>query len=212
VAFLPGTKIMSINLLAESPIRYVQEIAIVIVSICLHELAHGVAALSQGDDTPRRTGHMTLDPLVHMGWESILFLCIGGIAWGAMPVNPAKFRSRQWGDVLVSAAGPLSNLALGCMSIALLAISLRVQFFSAEFFHLAARINLTLCFFNCLPIPQLDGFHIFSKFFPELKILDSPNHSLFVLMIFLVSGLGASLYAVSDLIIQAAIGSELLNS
>jgi Zn-dependent protease len=88
---------------------------------------------------------------------------------------------------------------------------LRVQFLSAEFFYLAARINLALCFFNCLPIPPLDGFHIFSKFFPELKILDGPNYGLFVLMIFLVSGLGASLYTVSDLIIQAVVGSELLS-
>jgi Zn-dependent protease len=155
---------------------------------------------------------MTLNPLTHMGWESIIFLCIGGIAWGAMPVNPAKFRSRKWGDVLVSAAGPLSNLILGLMSIAMLAIALRVQFLSTEFFYLAARINLALCFFNCLPIPPLDGFHIFSKFFPELKILDGPNYGLFVLMIFLVSGLGASLYAVSDLIIQTAIGTTLLSS
>jgi Zn-dependent protease len=197
--------------LTEQPVLYFQLIVIMILSICLHELAHGAAALSQGDDTPQRTGHMTLNPLVHMGWESIIFLCIGGIAWGAMPVNPAKFRSHQWGDVLVSAAGPLSNLILGLMSIAMLAIALRVQFFSAEFFYLAARINLALCFFNCLPIPPLDGFHIFSKFFPELKVLDGPNYGLFVLMIFLVSGLGASLYAVSDLIIQSAIGSKLLN-
>lgn len=198
---------MFFQTLTERPILYFQLIVIMILSICLHELAHGIAALSQGDDTPRRTGHMTLNPLTHMGWESIIFLCIGGIAWGAMPVNPAKFRSRQWGDVLVSAAGPLSNLVLGCMFIALLTISLRVQFLSVEFFYLAARINLALCFFNCLPIPPLDGFHIFSKFFPELKILDGPNYGLFVLMIFLVSGLGASLYSVSDLIISISVGS-----
>jgi Zn-dependent protease len=202
---------MLINLLAENPIRYVQIIAIVIVSICLHELAHGVAALSQGDDTPRRTGHMTLDPLVHMGWESILFLCIGGIAWGSMPVNPAKFRSRQWGHVLVSAAGPVSNLVLGFMFIALLAIAIHTEFLSANFFYLAARINLTLCLFNCLPVPPLDGFHIFSKFLPELKILEESQYSLFALMLLLVLGLGTGLTVVSDLIIQAAVGSGLLS-
>lgn len=198
------------QMLAEHLIRYFQLIVIMILSICLHELAHGVAALSQGDDTPRRTGHMTLNPLVHMGWESIVFLCVGGIAWGAMPVNPAKFRSRQWGDVLVSAAGPLSNLVLGFMFIAMLAIAVRVEFLSVGFFYLAARINLALCLFNFLPIPPLDGFHIFSKFFPELKVLDSPYCGLFALMLLLVSGVGGSLYAVSDLIIQALVGSELL--
>ena len=197
------------QMLSEQPIRYVQLIVIVILSICLHELAHGVAALSQGDDTPRRTGHMTLNPIVHMGWQSIIFLCIGGIAWGAMPVNPAKFRSRQWGDVLVAAAGPLSNLLLGFMFVAMLAIALRVEFLSVHFFYLAARVNLTLCFFNCLPIPPLDGFHIFSKFFPALKILTKSYYGLFALMLLLVSGLGASLYAVSDSIIRALVGTAL---
>lgn len=202
---------MFFQMLADHPIRYFQLVVIMILSICLHELAHGIAALNQGDDTPRRMGHMTLNPLVHMGWESIIFLCVGGIAWGAMPVNPTKFRSRQWGDVLVSAAGPLSNLILGFVSISMLMVAMRVEFLSVGFFYLAARINLALCLFNFLPIPPLDGFHIFSKFFPELKILDSPYCGLFALMLFVASGLGASLYAVSDLIIQALVGSELLN-
>ena len=196
---------MLLQLLIEAPIQYVRLIVIMVFSICLHELAHGVLALSQGDDTPRRTGHMTLNPLVHMGWESILFLCVGGIAWGAMPVNPAKFRSRQWGDVLVSAAGPLSNLILGFIFIALLAISMRVQFLSSEFFYLAASINLTLCFLNCLPIPLFDGFHICKAFFPQLEVLDNCQYGLFILALLLVSGLGGSLYAVSEWIIQTLI-------
>ncbi|MCV3215717.1 hypothetical protein OGM63_19740 [Plectonema radiosum NIES-515] len=61
--------------------------------------------MSQGDDTPQRTGHLTLNPVVHMGWESIIFLCIAGIAWGQMPVNPSKFRSAKLGNIIVSAAG-----------------------------------------------------------------------------------------------------------
>lgn len=202
---------MFLRTLTENPLLYIQLIAIIILSICLHELAHGVAALHQGDDTPRRTGHMTLNPVVHMGWQSIIFLCIGGLAWGAMPVNPAKFRSREWGDVLVSAAGPVSNLILGLMFISTLIIALRVEFFDIRFLYflyLAAQINLTLCFFNLFPVPPLDGFYIFSKFFPQLKVLDNHNYGLFILMIFLVSGLGRSLSAISDLIIQTAIGSE----
>lgn len=193
---------MMLQMLTYDPIQYFRLIVILILSICFHELAHGVAAISQGDDTPHRTGHMTLNPLIHMGWQSIIFLCIGGIAWGAMPVNPAKFRSRDWGDVLVSAAGPLSNLFLGFVFIALLAIALHVQFLSVEFFYLAAQINLSLCLFNLLPIPPLDGFHIFSKFFPELKILETSQWSLFLLMLLLVSGLGTGLYTISNSIIE----------
>ena len=197
---------MLLSMLSEHPVRYLQLIVIMIFSICLHELAHGIVALSQGDDTPRQTGHMTLNPLVHMGWEAIIFLCIGGITWGAMPVNPTKFRSRQWGNVLVSAAGPLANLGLGFIFMAMLAIALHVQFLSINFFYLAARVNFALCLFNLLPIPPLDGFHIFSKFFPVLKLLDHPNYSLFLLMFLLLSGLGSGLYFVSDLIIRSLTG------
>ena len=59
----------------------------VILSIVLHELAHGWAALWQGDDTPRRLGRMTMNPLVHMGGTSLLIFAIIGIAWGVMPTG-----------------------------------------------------------------------------------------------------------------------------
>lgn len=65
-------------------------------SIVIHELAHGFAAISQGDRTPISQGHITLNPVVHMGWPSLIFLVIAGIAWGQMPVNPSKFRYPKW--------------------------------------------------------------------------------------------------------------------
>jgi Zn-dependent protease len=207
---------MFFQMLIEHPLLYVQLIVIVVFSICLHELAHGIAALSQGDETPRQEGHITLNPFVHLGWESIIFLCIAGMAWGSMPVNPANFRSRRWSDVLVSAAGPLCNLALGFVLIALLEIassaplfSTSVKRFSILFFYLAAQTNLTLCFLNVLPIPPLDGFHILSKLFPDLERINNSNYGLFLLMLLMVSGLGTSLYAVSDLIIKTTSGIDL---
>jgi Zn-dependent protease len=199
---------MWLRLLREDPVQYFQLIVIIIVSICLHELAHGFAALSQGDETPRQRGHMTLDPLVHMGWESILFLCVGGIAWGCMPVSPCRFRSRQWGEIIVAAAGPFSNLAIGLVAIGLLAIG--PQLATNHFFYLAAQINLVLFMFNLLPIPQSDGFYIFSKFFPELELLDSCEYRLFVLFLLMASGLGGALYAISDLVIGSIVGVGVL--
>ena len=77
----------------------------VIFSITLHELGHGWAAIRQGDDTPRRFGRMTLNPLVHMGVPSLVMFALIGIAWGAMPVEPSRFRWGRRGRVLVSAAG-----------------------------------------------------------------------------------------------------------
>lgn len=187
-----------------NPVLFFRIIVIVIASVCLHELAHGWAAISQGDDTPRKRGHLTLNPVVHMGWYSIIFLCIGGICWGAMPVNPSKFRSPKWGNILVSAAGPLLNLVLGLLFLALIKLSSHsplAGILSLEFLYLGARINLILFLFNLLPIPPLDGFHVFSEFFPSLKPLENSPYGLVALMIIFSMGLTSSLGVVADLIV-----------
>ena len=178
---------------------------ITILSICLHELAHGVVAIGQGDNTPTKTGHMTFNPIVLMGVESIFMLCLFGISWGAMPVDPTKFRSRQWGDLMVSAAGPLSNAILGFISIGLLKASAHYQFLSRDFFFLAAIVNFNLFLFNCLPIPPLDGFYIFSKFFPGLRKLKNTNFGLFSLMLLMFFGIGSILSVASVSIVTSTL-------
>ena len=80
-----------------------------LAAIVLHELGHGFAAVWQGDDTPRREGRLTLNPLVHMGWLSIVFLCLVGIAWGSMPTDPSRFRWGRKGRVFVALAGPAAQ-------------------------------------------------------------------------------------------------------
>lgn len=195
-----------IQMLTENPLSYFRLIVITILSICLHELAHGIVAISQGDNTPTKTGHMTLNPVILMGAESIVMLCLFGISWGAMPVDPAKFRSRKWGDLIVSAAGPISNAILGFISVGILKASENHQFLSKDFFFLAAIVNFNLFLFNCLPIPPLDGFYIFSKFFPGLRKLQNTNFGLFALMLLMFFGIGSMLSVASALIIASTLG------
>jgi Zn-dependent protease len=201
---------MFISRLATEPILFLRIVLILIISISLHELAHGWAALSQGDDTPKTTGHMTLNPIVHMGWESLIFLCISGMCWGQMPVNPSKFRSAKLGNILVSAAGPLLNLSLAALFIILLKLSSSPPMdgiLSYQFLYLAASINLSLFIFNLLPIPPLDGFHVFSEIFPALKPLkDSPFGFFALMIIFMTPGFSSGLYALSNLVIETASG------
>lgn len=199
---------MLIKTLATDPILFCRIIVIVITSVCLHELAHGCAALSQGDDTPKRSGHMTLNPVIHMGWESIIFLCLAGIAWGQMPVNSSKFRNPRIGNILVSAVGPLSNLALSILFIVMLQLNSSYAnsvILSTEFLWLAAHVNLYLFIFNLLPIPPLDGFRVCSEIFPALKQLEYSHFGLFALVILFTSGFGAGISALADTIISASI-------
>ena len=141
----------------------------VIFSITLHELAHGWAAIWQGDDTPRRYGRMTMNPLVHMGPWSLLMFALIGIAWGAMPVDPSRFRDRRKGRIYVSGAGPAMNIAL-----ALIALTLVIPWlvFGPQgtlihrnltiFLWTGGWLNIVLAIFNLLPIPPLDGSSILS--------------------------------------------------
>lgn len=201
---------MFIQTLLSDPVRFLRIVVIVVLSISLHELAHGFAALNQGDETPKKAGHLTLNPLTHMGVESMIFLCFAGIAWGQMPVTPAKFRSARWGNILVSAAGPFCNLALSGLSIVLLAIAVHSKAMSPEFFYLAAHVNLMLFFINLLPVPPLDGFHVFSEFFPLFKLLENNVFGLFTLMLlFTLPDFTKGLAIVTDQIIQAIAGVSL---
>jgi Zn-dependent protease len=186
-----------ITKLFTEPIFFLRIVVILILSITLHELAHGLAALSQGDDTPKRSGHMTLNPVVHMGVPSLIFLCIAGIAWGAMPVNPTQFRWPRLGNAIVAAAGPLLNLTLGVLVLAGLMLARQfgwTEFVSVEFFSIAIFINFNLFLFNLLPLPPLDGFHVFSEIFPPLKRLEgSPFGFLILMLLFSSSGFGQGL-------------------
>ncbi len=141
----------------------------VIFSITMHELAHGWAALWQGDDTPRRLNRLTANPLVHMGGMSLLVFLIIGIAWGVMPVDPSRFRWGRRGRVVVSAAGPAMNLLLASVTLTLLAVWLALGPQGGNlsrnlviFLFTGGWLNILLAFFNLLPIPPLDGSSILS--------------------------------------------------
>ena len=143
----------------------------VIASICLHELAHGWAAIRQGDDTPIHTGHMTWNPMVHMGGTALILFAIFGFTYGAMPVDPSRFRSR-YGDAFVAAAGPLCNLLqFGTLMTALIlwvsfGSGLDPTFFKnmQTFLFVGCAINLLGFLFNLIPVPPLDGWRIASDF------------------------------------------------
>ncbi len=155
----------------ESPVFLISWIFWVIFSIVCHELAHGMAAIRCGDRTPIETGHMTWNPLVHMGQWSLIMFALFGFCWGAMPVSPHRFRRRH-DDAFVAFAGPLMNLAQFTLLIAL-SIAWRVlakevaqplQGNMKMFLFTGAMINLMGFCFNLVPVPPLDGSRIISSF------------------------------------------------
>jgi Zn-dependent protease len=189
------------------PLYFFRYVVIIVISIVLHELAHGFAALSQGDDTPETEGHITLNPVVHMGIPSLIMLMFIGMSWGQMPVNPSNFR-HKWSDAFVAAAGPLSNLAIAFIACAIIAIakSRDIAAISPEFFIMMAFINVFLFLFNLLPVPPLDGFTVISDVFPSLKPVRNSQVGVFMLMVlFLVPVIGQGLSALAMLAVQTTL-------
>lgn len=169
---------------------------ILLISVALHEFGHAIAAYKLGDDTPKRQGRVTLNPLAHADPIGTLLLpvvggiyaaaggVVGGFGWGK-PVQwqPSKVRrtiKMATANIIVSFAGPFMNLLLGTVLTVVHVILIKAgvvtmavdpatgQFASPVdmILYAAAFTNFILFFFNLLPIPPLDGGHILQAFTP----------------------------------------------
>lgn len=172
---------MFIDQLLQNPVYYVTVVVCVTVSIVLHELGHGFAAIAQGDDTPLRSGHMTWNPLVHMGALGLGLLCLVGIAFGVMPVDPRRFRHR-YGDAIVAAAGPLVNAGLALVSLTTLAFCLAQgidpTIAGVNPLWILGLLNVVLALFNLIPVPPLDGSVVLGSFVPAYRrFTRDPGHT-----------------------------------
>lgn len=182
---------------------------VVTFSVCLHEYLHALTALRFGDDTAARNGHLTLNPLVQMGRSSLILLLLVGIAWGAVPVDPRRLRSRAAGAA-VALAGPLANLVLCVMFSLLAAIGLTLARAAAGpalfFFRLGATANAVLFLFNMLPVPMFDGWPIFSLLLPRDRPLLARRAEMIssvVLLLFFLTPLGGMLWRLGDALATA---------
>lgn len=138
---------------------------ILILSLTIHEASHAFAAYMLGDDTAKRAGRLTLDPIRHLdllGTLMIVYTIVNGfgIGWAKpVPVNFAVLKPRRLGGALVGLAGPFSNVVFGLVFAFLLKLSLDGTLPEAMIrpFLQGAVVNVALASFNLLPLPPLDG-------------------------------------------------------
>jgi Zn-dependent protease len=157
---------------------------VLIFSVVLHEVAHGWVARSQGDPTAAMLGRLTLNPVPHLDPVGSLLvpgiLAITGapiLGWARpVPVNPRNFRNYKRGDILVSLAGVTVNLILAIGFALLLALTVWGERLSPGLgatwevlrmmTYYGVQINFVLMLFNLIPIPPLDGSHVFYHLLP----------------------------------------------
>ncbi|MCH5155948.1 MAG: site-2 protease family protein [Clostridiales bacterium] len=145
----------------------------VCIALVLHELAHGLVAKWNGDYTAKYAGRLTLNPLKHFDLIGFLMMMLVGFGYAKpVPVNPYNFKHRRRGMVTVAIAGVVVNLILAFFAslffcLMVLAINhattdgtIRLCWYAIQFFRILATINISLLFFNILPIFPLDGFRV----------------------------------------------------
>lgn len=147
---------------------------VLLFSLSVHESAHAWTAFRQGDPTARSLGRISLNPLVHIDVIGtvvlpllMIFTGVPLIGWAKpTPVDPRYFKDLRRGQIVVSGAGPLSNLLLALLFTAGLFVAVRtLQEPLPEnplviLLSLGLQLNVLLAIFNLVPLPPLDGSHV----------------------------------------------------
>lgn len=149
-----------------------------IIGLTVHEFSHAYVAYRLGDHTAKDEGRLTLNPLKHIDWLGLFLIVIAGFGW-AKPVNfnPENLKHKHRDEILISIAGPFSNLLTAIFFF----IVARGLYF-LPFFHdtviglgivnliaIWGVINISLFIFNLIPLPPLDGSHIYLTFLKEIN-------------------------------------------
>lgn len=180
-----------------TPELFILRIPAILLALTVHEFAHGWTAFRLGDPTARNAGRLTLNPVAHLDIFGALMLLWGPFGWAKpVPVNGYYFKKPKRDILLVSAAGPVSNILLAVFLgyIHRLLMAAFPAFLNSvphlqQFFLLSILINLGISFFNFLPIPPLDGSKILLSMLPNKWIpgyLEKTKHLPVIFMILLI--------------------------
>lgn len=148
------------------------------MSVVIHELAHGYSALWLGDSTAKYAGRLTLNPIKHLDPVGsvlvplLLYILPGNLIFGwakPVPYNPYNLRNQKWGEAIVAAAGPLTNILIAVIFGLIVRLNVVFGVFPPAFTDLASIVvfmNIILAIFNLVPIPPLDGSKILFSVLP----------------------------------------------
>lgn len=165
---------------------FISYMVLILVLMPVHEFAHAFVADRLGDKTPRWNGRLTLNPLAHIDWLGAAMILLFGIGYARpVPISPRNFKNARKGMALTALAGPVSNLLMAILSIAIFRVLLLfggdvvngsiyvnmdanwLVYAHVILIQVFASVNIGLAVFNLLPIPPLDGSRIFSAILPR---------------------------------------------
>ncbi|WP_237036403.1 site-2 protease family protein [Mediannikoviicoccus vaginalis] len=185
-----------------------------LISLILHENAHGLAALYMGDTTAKDSGRLSLNPFKHLSLLGTLSLFIFRFGWAKpVPINPYNFRKRKLGDFLVSISGILTNFLLAFIFLIifdLVILKVDANPYLVLFVKSMVQYNVLLGVFNLIPLPPLDGSKIVMTFLPEkmtYKLLSIERYTNMILIALIFTGaISKVVLSMSDFVLKLMYG------
>ena len=178
-----------------------------LIAISVHESCHALSAYWLGDDTARRMGRISLNPLRHLDIMGFLMMVVAHFGWAKpVPVDMRRFKNPKRGMALTAAAGPISNVLLallfGILSWTLWLLWLKrsmtagteqkdLLYYAADFCYVSELLNAGLAVFNLIPISPLDGSKILGLVLPEkayFRLMRYERYGMLVLIALLFLG------------------------
>lgn len=170
-----------------------------LICITLHECAHGWAAYRLGDDTAKRMGRLTLDPLKHIDIIGLAMMVLFRFGWAKpVPVDMRKFKNPKRDMAVTAAAGPLMNVILCLAALFLYGLTAPGAFYRGgalyylnEGLYLTAYLSLALALFNIIPIPPLDGSKVLYSFISDrayMQLMRYERYGMIALLALIVLG------------------------
>ena len=200
-----------LRLLFSAPRVFLLLAVLLLYSVIAHEVAHGWCALLFGDETAKRRGRLTLNPLSHLDLLGTLMLFLVGFGWARpVPVNYANLRQTRLGVFCVALAGCAANVLIAVAAIGLQRSTwIRAGSVLSAILPVVARINIILGAFNLIPLPPLDGSKLLMSVLPngaQRALARLERYGFAILILLLFTGWLNPLIALMERLVSAGIG------